>query len=553
LSCHMAAQVLPGGGMTRGNFNVVGVPRVPRGFVSAAGTQILTGIPGPVTVFRAPRGWGKTTTAAAWLRSLTGEYEFCWLSLSVPTDAAAFGRLLEEHLEQVGLEGTWRDLAGLAPQLSRLGRRLILIIDNAQLLTGGEVDELLMDAAVRNELLHVVVIGRQERTIELLARSDADCMVVGVTQLRLGADDVQQIAAVLGQELTTAGATSMVQQVGGWPALVRSYLIAGPGELLRQEAIEHYIQIVLEDEPADPVFTLAMQAAPAPELDDEVVRLLDLGRSAHEVLRPLRRAGLVTGGALSELVRLALARLYARVDPEGCRPAHDRLSDWFDRSGQETKALSHALAAGRPARIRTLLRRNWLSIADHPELARTAMRMVERESAEDVRLLILRRQMGMEADAIDRAPMLDDELPEALTTWGLARIRAMDLNSGENALREALQHAERLGSAVPEHHARSALAYARAVAGAVAAARSLLRSCQDEPETAQLRRVTREIIAFDTLAWDSTAPQALDPRALDSMEGNIAITGDVLLTASVALARELGNAPVPERYRAALE
>src|SRR5699024_9129125 len=139
---------------------------------SAAGTQILTGIPGPVTVFRAPRGWGKTTTAAAWLRSLTGEYEFCWLSLSVPTDAAAFGRLLEEHLEQVGLEGTWRDLAGLAPQLSRLGRRLILIIDNAQLLTGGEVDELLMDAAVRNELLHVVVIGRQERTIELLARID---------------------------------------------------------------------------------------------------------------------------------------------------------------------------------------------------------------------------------------------------------------------------------------------------------------------------------------------------------------------------------------------
>src|SRR5699024_9701971 len=172
----MAAQVLPGGGMTRGNFNVAGVPRVPRGFVSAAGTQIVTGIPGPVTVFRSTRGGGETTTAAACLRSVTGEYELCWLSLTEATDADGLRRLLEEHLEQVGLEGTWRDLAGLAPQLSRLGRRLILIIDNAQLLTGGEVDELLMDAAVRNELLHVVVIGRQERTIELLARIDADCM-----------------------------------------------------------------------------------------------------------------------------------------------------------------------------------------------------------------------------------------------------------------------------------------------------------------------------------------------------------------------------------------
>src|SRR5699024_3826001 len=242
-----------------------------------------------------------------------------------------------------------------------------------------------------------------------------------------------------------------------------------------------------------------------------------------------------------------------RMDPDGCRTAHERLSDWFDRSGQETTALTHALEAGRPARVRALLRRNWLSIADHPELASTAMRMVERESAEDVRLLILRRQVGMEADAIDRAPRLDDELPEALTTWGLARIRAMDLTSGESALREALRHAERLGSATAEQHARAALAYARAVVGAVAEARSLLRSCQDEAETAQLRRVTREIIVFDALAWDSTAPQALDPAALDSVDGSTAISSDVLLTASVALARELGSSPVSVRYRAALE
>src|SRR5699024_8238717 len=124
---------------------------------------------------------------------------------------------------------------------------------------------------------------------------------------------------------------------------------------------------------------------------------------------------------------------------------------------------------------------------------------------------------------------------------------------GESALREALRHAERLGSATAEQHARAALAYARAAVGAVAEARSLLRSCQEEAETAQLRRVTREIIAFDALAWDSTAPQALDPAALDSVDGSTAISSDVLLTASVALARELGSSPVSARYRAALE
>lgn len=539
--------------MARPNFDGLGAPRVPRGFVSVAEGLGPGERPAPVTVLRAPRGWGKTATAAAWLRSLEAHHDIVWISLAVPTDGPDLGRLIDARLDEIGIEGTWADLPHIGPALGRLGRRLVLVIDNAHLLGGTAIDEALLDAAERNERLHVVALTRVERTLEFLARIDPDCRVVGVPELRLSAQHTGQIAHLLGMPLTHQEAADVTARVGGWPALVRACLSSGPAAHLHQETIEHYLTIALEDAPADPAFDVALRASPAREVTAETAPMLGLGGPAPEVLALLDHSGLTDRGQLSALVHACLARIYARTDPAAFAQAHLSLSAQAHRQGLDGEALRHAVEAGRPARVRSLLRSNWLTVADQPDLARTAIRMVERDGAEDVRLLILRRHLGMDAGLLDRVPRGDEQLPQELATWGLARVQTMDLATGERALQEAFDHAERLGATEVAQRARVSLAYARALGGAVAGARSMLRSCADLPATRHLRQLTGEIIAMDTLEWDTSTPQPLDPLSLAVTDPGTPAAEETLIGAAIALERAIGHTPVPPNYVLAVQ
>lgn len=538
--------------MMRAGSTRLGVPRVPRGFVHAAQARDLTGAPGSMTVLRAPRGWGKTSTVSAWLHSLDSSYDVAWVSLSGPTDAAQFSELVNEQWHRMQLAGDWQRPAQLQPKYAELGRQVVLVIDHSHLLTGSVVDRQLVEAASRNDRLHLVVLGRAERPVELLAQIETGGTFIGVPELRLGGEQVYDVAQSLGVPLTSAEADKISVQVGGWPALVRCLLIAGPERAARIEAVEHYLQIVVADAPAAAALQRAICSAPAAQLNEGTVTALGLGESLAEAVRPLQRAGLTHQGQLSELVRIALARIYAEQDPAGFRAAHERLAEWLEADGDETTALHHALAARAPERLVRLLQRNWLTIATDRALTREAIRMVDGHAPEDVRLHILRRHIGIETTDLS-APAESGDFCAALTTWGLARVRALDLASGEQALREILGRVEHNGGPPEVQRARAALAYARAAAGAVTEARTLLRSCPESAETRQLRRTTQELISLDSLAWDPAVPQYLDAALPQSPDAPLPPDDDALLVASMALARGLSATAAPARNTAVLE
>lgn len=530
----------------------LGLPRIPHAFVPAASPAARFASLPPVTVFRAPRGWGKTATAAAWLRSLDAEYEFAWVGVREDMGTSEFWSVVRDRLADLGLELDLTDHTRTEQVLAERGRRLVLVVDNLHLLADESLDDELVEAAVSISRLHVIALTRLERPIEMLAPIEADGLVFRVPHLRLVPEEVQQVGRELGVLLTPAEAEELTATVGGWPALVRA-IFAGPsGQNESAEVIGSYLQVVLRDPLQRTVVRAAMPLAVAEELDEEIARLLDPGTGLEQAVRPLVDAGLTgADGRLPPAVRAALAQLYTELDPTGARQTHARLARWYEQKEDTPRALQHALGAADHERARRLLLADWLRLGDHPALVQEAVATLGSPSLdEDARSYVLSRYTGAVAGTAHRivgnpAPAVAAELPATLVQWGLARLGVGDLPGGEDALRDALSRAETLGQTESTQHALAALAFARAVAGAVTEAKEWLQACRtDLPETAHLVRVARQFIALDALALedDGLFPQL--SLLTGEMDGRLPADGMLpsrldLLEVSITAARAL--------------
>src|SRR5699024_4494286 len=174
---------------------------------------------------------------------------------------------------------------------------------------------------------------------------------------------------------------------------------------------------------------------------------------------------------------------------------------------------------------------DWLRLGDHPALVQEAVATLGSPSLdEDARSYVLSRYTGAVAGTAHRivgnpAPAVAAQLPAPLVQWGLARPGGGDLPGGEDAL--------------------AALAFARAVAGAVTEAKEWLQACRtDLPETAHLVRVARQFIALDALALeeDGLFPQL--SALTGEMDGRLPVDGALpsrldLLEVSITAARAL--------------
>ena len=543
----------------------LGLPRVPHAFVPAAEPAARFGTLAPITVFRAPRGWGKTATATAWLRSLGPEYEFAWVSVRGPSTAAQFWELVAERLADLGLHLDLDDHAHCDQVLAAREHRLVLAVDNLHLVNDEGVDEALVDAVVHIGGLSVMALSRTERPIETLAPIEADGVVFRVQHLRLQASELQEIAEELGADLSADQAAELTREVGGWPALVRATFAGPSGRSESDEVISSYLQVVLRDSRTREVIGQAMRLAVAEELDGEIVRLLGYTNGFAAAMHPLVEAGLTgADGRLTEVVRTALAANYAEQDPEAAKQAHARLSRWYEQKGDVPRALRHALRAGDADRCHGILREEWLRLADHPELVRDVAATLGTVSLDqDPRTWVLSRQTGA---TVDTRPMsgprppgeVGAALPDALVQWGLARLGAGELPHGEEALRDALGRAELLGQVDVAQRAVAGLALGRALAGAVSEAEEWLHTCRDDlPATAGLVRVAKQLVALDSMTftdeeiWPDLSAYPLG-ASLAPAEFTLPAGLDLIETA-LGVTRELHRDGAPPEYNRMLE
>lgn len=542
----------------------LGLPRVPHAFVPAGAVAAHFSSLPPITVFRAPRGWGKTVTAAAWLRSLRADHEFAWIPITRPLDAGEFWDLVATRLAELDLgPGRWES-AQVDDGLAALDRRLVLAVDNLHLVEDESIDESLMEVAIGSDRVHVVALTRTERVIETLAMIEADGEVFRVPELRLIGAEVHAMAQALDAELDLAAAEDLTRSVGGWPALIRASFLDLPRDDARNDAVGRYLRVVLSDPQTTALVGQAQRLAMAEDLDEEVARLLNPSVQLAQLLPRLSDAGF-TGpdGQFIDAVRTALVSAFAEAEPAGARRAHATMAQWHAQNEDPRRSLAHAVRGRDRARCAALLHEHWLTLSDQPIVVRQALDLVGGDEIyRDPRAYVLSQHLdavaSAEAEPQLESPALRAELPNALLHWGAFQIGSIALGQAEAALQDAHQRAQEQGQGEIADNAAAGIALCRAIAGVFPEALGWLDACSPgADERSLLYQFASQIIALDAVEpedesiagwseeghrWGETIPPASSlPGKLHLLGRPLAAARDLYRGRSVAKhTRELG-------------
>ncbi|UFU05738.1 helix-turn-helix transcriptional regulator [Ruania halotolerans] len=449
---------------------------MPSAVVPPAGlVRTLNSIP-PVTVFRAPRGWGKATVASWWLRRLEGIVPV-WCVLPRGMGSHDLWRLVDQHLQQLGhAETSWLSgpelVTSVAERMAMHGERLVLVLESYHHVNDPLLDDQIIHLARSNEAVSVMLLTRAEQPIESLAVIDTDGIIVRSRQLALGGDETVALADALGISISDEDAFRIADDVAGWPALVRAMLRAvelGHGDG-GQRLVERYLQTVFAEpesaEFAQPLMSLSLMD----RIDEPSLReVLGVGEPVELITRPIAEAGLLrSNGDLPAMIRAAAAAVIDEVDPTGAAEIHRRLARRLERLGEPVRALDHAIRGADTVGVLGILTRSWLPLTDHHDAVTRALPYVPEKYAKRPEIVILRDHVsdsgrlppgsasGPDADSRER-------LPELMMQWGLYRLRTVNLIGAV----QVFSHAHRLARTANDEPQRRAAAWGCALTLAI--------------------------------------------------------------------------------------
>src|ERR1700722_18006299 len=200
-------------------------------------SDVLDGI-FPVVVVAAPAGYGKSTLMARWhARLLEREVSCAWLSLDADdNDATRLLRHLIAALQKasahIGKEfagdliadfasGARSVLESIAADLAQVQHRIVLFLDDLQLVEGSEVRGILnwlINYAPR--ALQYVIGTRQDPGLRLSGlRVRSQLLELGAEQLQFDAAETAEFyRSRLGRDLPALDLQSLLAKTEGWPA-----------------------------------------------------------------------------------------------------------------------------------------------------------------------------------------------------------------------------------------------------------------------------------------------------------------------------------------------
>src|SRR5271155_4099561 len=214
-------------------------------------SDVLDGI-FPVVVVAAPAGYGKSTLMARWHARLLERGVSCaWLSLDEgDNDAARFLRHLIAALQKASAHigedvaealiadfasGSRAVLEAIAGDLARVEHRIVLFLDDLQLVEGREVRGILdwlINYAPRR--LQYVIGTRQDPGLRLSGlRVRSQLLELGAEQLQFDAKEAAQFyRSRLGRDLSAPDLQALLTKTEGWPAALElaALVLAGPSE-----------------------------------------------------------------------------------------------------------------------------------------------------------------------------------------------------------------------------------------------------------------------------------------------------------------------------------
>jgi LuxR family transcriptional regulator, maltose regulon positive regulatory protein len=337
----------------------------------------------PVIVLAAPAGYGKSTLMARWHTHLLERGVSCaWLSLDEgDNDATRFlrhliaalqkasahiGKKVAEDLIADFASGSRSVLEAIAGDLAQVQHRIVLFLDDLQLVEAPEVRGILdwlINYAPRS--LQYVIGTRQDPGLRLSGlRVRSRLLELGTEQLQFDAAEAAQFyKSRLGRDLPALDLQTLLTKTEGWPAALElaALVLAGPGEpkaFIRHFAgtdtsvVDYLCDMVLSqmDEPTrDIVFRISMfdrvcapLARAVTDVNDAEGALLGL-RTRNLFLIPLDRSW--EWLRFHHLVGEFFRETYRRAAPEQARECLVRGALWLHANAHVEEAVNYMIRA----------------------------------------------------------------------------------------------------------------------------------------------------------------------------------------------------------------
>lgn len=389
-----------------------GLPRVPSIFCPTPAAQAVVRQLPPLVVLRAPRGFGKTSTVAYWLRSgALDDRTALWLTLPEPTTPAELWQTMHDALVEASLAVVEAEPDRMAVDraLRRLSRRLVLIVDGLHNVTDTSVDADLVELAQAHELVHLIVISRVESPILRLGPATVDTTVLGVRDLLLTNAEAALLADRLGLDAREDEIERLVADHAGWPALVRAALLdtrrAPDGRLVTDPTgVARYVSLVLADpEHAAWAPVVTALAVPQPVRQDDLASLFDDAetRAAAETVIAQSFTMVHADGVAfyPEGLRVALLEHLRTEDPQGYRDLNARLSRRRRRQQRPVEALRYAMRAEAWPLVLAILEENWAQLLRrHTEEVAAAVQALPRDLVASSPRLVVAQDYVLDSD-----------------------------------------------------------------------------------------------------------------------------------------------------------
>src|SRR3954451_5888223 len=384
------------------------VPRGRRGLVARPrlSERLSRGAESTLTLVSAPAGFGKTTLLAEWLAGAPAEgRSAAWLSLDRrDNDPAVFwsylvgalqaaspgvgaGALLLLQSSQTPIEAV---LATLLNDLSASSDDVVLVLDDYHVIDARDVQDGM--AFLLEHLppqMHLVIASRADPTLPLSRlRGRGELVEIRAADLRFTPDEAAAyLNEVMGLVLTAQDVAALEGRTEGWVAALQLAALSMQGRadiagfIAGFAGDDRYIidylgEEVLQRQP-DNVRSFLLKTSILGRLSGPLCDAVTGQHGGKPMLEALDRGNLF-------LVQLDDRRQWYRYQhlfgdvlrahllddqPDRVHELHLRASDWYERNGERSEAIRHALAA-----------EDFERAADLVELAIPAMRRSRQES-----------------------------------------------------------------------------------------------------------------------------------------------------------------------------
>ncbi|MCV2490969.1 LuxR C-terminal-related transcriptional regulator [Geodermatophilus sp. YIM 151500] len=367
-------------------------PRRRRGLVARARLleQLSRGDEAVLTLVSAPAGFGKTTLLTEWLAA-AGRPSTAWLALDQRDDDPVLFltyllSALQRAAQEVGGKALTRlqephasideVLAILVNELDALEDDIVLVLDDYHVVSARDVHEAMTFLLEHSpSRMHLVIATRADPALPLSRlRARGELVEVRADDLRFTADEAAAyLNEAMGLALTAEQVVALEARTEGWIAAlqlaalslkgrddVAGFIAGFAGD--DRYIVDYLIQEVLQRQP-EHVRRFLLQTSVLERLSGSLCDAVTGGDGGKATLQALDGENLF-------LVRLDDRRHWYRYHhlfadvlqahlrdewPDQIADLHRRASAWFERNGERSEAIRHALAAADHARAADLV------------------------------------------------------------------------------------------------------------------------------------------------------------------------------------------------------